>query len=203
MANYTQSTFFAPKDALLPNDPLKLIKGSEIDPEFAALASAIGTKVDGAGDGLFLSGTALSLAPATLAFATPATGDSFVFGDADDSSTPKRATLDTIAATLAGTGLSSSGVALSVDINSQPNVGTIDAPNDLVLLYDASIPGLRSASVAQIVQAASGTVPTSRQIIGWHGAFRRRRPLGRQNAEPGLTRRLPPPLMARLRKCPS
>lgn len=47
MSNYTQTTFFAPKDALLSGNPLKLVVGAAYDVEFAAIATAIATKLDG------------------------------------------------------------------------------------------------------------------------------------------------------------
>lgn len=46
MADYTQLTFFAPKDALITGNPLKKIKGSEFDPEFSAISTAVATKLD-------------------------------------------------------------------------------------------------------------------------------------------------------------
>lgn len=46
MSNYVQTTFFAPKDLLLPGNPAKLIKGADVDPELAAIAVAIATKLD-------------------------------------------------------------------------------------------------------------------------------------------------------------
>lgn len=46
MANYTKSTNFTAKDALSSGDPAKLIKGSEVDPEFDNIATAISTKAD-------------------------------------------------------------------------------------------------------------------------------------------------------------
>lgn len=46
MSNYSQTTIFAPKDALLSGNPAKLIKGADFDPEFAAIAAAIATKLD-------------------------------------------------------------------------------------------------------------------------------------------------------------
>lgn len=46
MADYTQVTFFAPKDELSTGNPSKLIKGSEVDPELAAIAEAIASKYD-------------------------------------------------------------------------------------------------------------------------------------------------------------
>lgn len=46
MSNYTQTTFFAPKDSLLTGNPAKLIRGADVDPELAAIAAAIATKLD-------------------------------------------------------------------------------------------------------------------------------------------------------------
>lgn len=46
MANYSKSTNFATKDSLLTGDPLKVIKGTEIDDEFESLETAISTKAD-------------------------------------------------------------------------------------------------------------------------------------------------------------
>lgn len=46
MANYVKSTDFASKDALTTGDPLKLIKGTEINTEFNAIQTAIATKAD-------------------------------------------------------------------------------------------------------------------------------------------------------------
>ncbi len=46
MSNYTQSTNFATKDALSSGDPLKIVKGTEINTEFVNIAVAIATKAD-------------------------------------------------------------------------------------------------------------------------------------------------------------
>jgi hypothetical protein len=46
MADYSQITYFEPKDFLAPLDPLKLIRGAEVDPEFAAISTAIASKYD-------------------------------------------------------------------------------------------------------------------------------------------------------------
>lgn len=54
MSNYTKSTNFATKDNLPSGDPLKIVKGTEIDTEFNNIATAIATKSD-----IFASGTAL------------------------------------------------------------------------------------------------------------------------------------------------
>jgi hypothetical protein len=46
MSNYTKSTNFATKDALTSGDPLKIVKGTEIDTEFNNIATAVATKAD-------------------------------------------------------------------------------------------------------------------------------------------------------------
>jgi hypothetical protein len=46
VSNYTKSTNFATKDALASGNPLKIVKGTEIDTEFNNIATAISTKAD-------------------------------------------------------------------------------------------------------------------------------------------------------------
>ena len=46
MTNYTKSTNFATKDALSSGNPLKIVKGTEIDTEFNNIQTAIATKAD-------------------------------------------------------------------------------------------------------------------------------------------------------------
>jgi hypothetical protein len=46
MSNYTKATNFTAKDSLSTGDPGKLIKGSEIDAEYSAIATAITSKAD-------------------------------------------------------------------------------------------------------------------------------------------------------------
>ena len=66
MANYTKLTNFASKDSLATGNPLKVIKGTEIDDEFEAIETAIGTKSDSLSP--VITGTA------TIAAATITTG---------------------------------------------------------------------------------------------------------------------------------
>ena len=47
MSDYTKSTNFATKDNLSSGNPLKIVKGTEIDTEFTNIQTAIATKVDG------------------------------------------------------------------------------------------------------------------------------------------------------------
>jgi len=68
MSNYTKSTNFATKDALPSGDPLKIVKGTEIDTEFNNIATAVATKADTA------SPTLTSPTLVTPALGTPSSG---------------------------------------------------------------------------------------------------------------------------------
>jgi len=48
MSNYTKLTDFASKDALPSGNASKIVKGTEIDDEFEAIETAVGTKADSA-----------------------------------------------------------------------------------------------------------------------------------------------------------
>lgn len=61
MANYTKATDFAVKDSLATGNPAKLVKGTEIDTEFNALASAVNSKADKASPALTGTTTAVNL----------------------------------------------------------------------------------------------------------------------------------------------
>ena len=65
MSNYTKSTNFAAKDTLASGNPLKIVKGTEIDTEFNNIATAVATKLDSTSGALTTptlpAGTAQSL----------------------------------------------------------------------------------------------------------------------------------------------
>lgn len=46
MADYTKATDFESKDGLVTGNPLKVVKGVEIDDEFDAIQVSIATKAD-------------------------------------------------------------------------------------------------------------------------------------------------------------
>ena len=46
MSNYTKATNFTSKDTLPSGDPAKIVKGTEFDVEFNAIATAIASKED-------------------------------------------------------------------------------------------------------------------------------------------------------------
>lgn len=46
MTNYVKAVDFAAKDTLVSGDPNKIVKGTEINTEFANIQTAIGSKAD-------------------------------------------------------------------------------------------------------------------------------------------------------------
>jgi hypothetical protein len=72
MSNYSKLTNFASKDSLASGNPLKVIKGTEIDDEFEAIETAVGTKADSASP--TITGTA-TIATANITTANITTVD--------------------------------------------------------------------------------------------------------------------------------
>ena len=75
MSNYTQTTNFATKDALASGNPLKVVKGTEINVEFANIATAVATKADSASP-TFTGATITTstIDSSTIGATTPSTG---------------------------------------------------------------------------------------------------------------------------------
>jgi hypothetical protein len=65
MTDYVKSTSFASKDALASGNPLKIVKGTEIDIEFNNISTAIATKSDSVNTALTGVPTAPTAAPGT------------------------------------------------------------------------------------------------------------------------------------------
>ena len=61
MSNYTKATDFAAKDSLPSGNAAKVVKGTEIDDEFAAIQTAITTKLDTTTFNTFKSGKILQV----------------------------------------------------------------------------------------------------------------------------------------------
>ena len=75
MSNYTQTTNFATKDALASGNPLKIVKGTEINVEFANIATAVATKLDSSAG--TISGSTITTSTinsSTIGATTPSTG---------------------------------------------------------------------------------------------------------------------------------
>lgn len=70
MSNYSQTTFFTPKDTLPANNPAKTIFGAAYDVEFGNISTAIASKADATAVILSIAGTTNQVAATTIAGAT-------------------------------------------------------------------------------------------------------------------------------------
>ena len=75
MSNYTKATNFATKDALSSGNPLKIVKGTEIDTEFNNIQTAIATKLDSNSGAISdATITTSTINSSTVGATTPSTG---------------------------------------------------------------------------------------------------------------------------------
>lgn len=124
MANYVKATNFAAKDALVTTDPAKIVKGTEIDNEYNAIASAISSKADSNSPTLTGTPLAPTAAPgtnttqiATTAFVAASTGTATNIAGGGANRVVFQSALDTTsfaaAPTVAGTYLGWNGSAFA------------------------------------------------------------------------------------------
>lgn len=92
MADYIQVNDYSVKDGLVSGDPAKVIRGSDIDQDFAGIAASIATKADAAGDGIALASNVISVDPsnATELLATEVDPDTDFLLVYDDSASAVR-----------------------------------------------------------------------------------------------------------------
>ena len=150
MSNYTKSTNFATKDALASGNPLKIVKGTEIDTEFNNIATAISSKADSSGATL----TGATLSSPTLT--SPVLG------------TPSSGTLSNCTGLPVSTGVSGLGTnvatALAVNVGSSGavvvNGGALGTPSSGTLTNATGLP-LTTGVTGTLPVANGGTGVTS------------------------------------------
>ena len=167
MSNYTKSTNFTAKDSLPTGDTNKVVRGSEFDTEFNALATAVATKADLAGP--TFTGTA-TFADITATGTIDLTGGS-VTTNIDGG------TIDgvTIGGSTPGAGTFSSLTTTTADINA----GTVDntviggaTPAAGTFTAVAGTTGTFSGAVSGTTGTFSGAVTGSNlNVSNWDTAF--------------------------------
>jgi hypothetical protein len=93
MANYVKSTNFTSKDSLPTGDPLKVVKGTEIDVEFNNIATAVTSKADSANP--TFSGTPFAPTAAAGTNTTQIATTAFVVSERSNEATLTNKTLTT------------------------------------------------------------------------------------------------------------
>jgi len=161
MADYTQTTLFGPKDGLTTGDPLKLIRGTEVDTELGAIATAIATKYDDTDVADQATAEALT---SNTTLITPLRLGNVVTQLAGNG----LALTGGVMRVGLGTGITSDADTVSLDIDGLTDLAAAAATGDFVALYDISGSVLRKVSVTNLV-AGTGFVPNSRDIIAGNG----------------------------------
>lgn len=170
MSNYVQSTNFATKDALPSGDPLKIVKGTEINTEFNNIAVAVATKADlvsptftgtptlptgtvavtqSAGNNTTALATTAFVTTATAGFMEEPTANGFVVRTAANTSVSR--TL------IAGAGVSvtnDSGVSGDPTIS---NTGVLSVNGATGAIVMANIPNVSTATRPTTAANSSGT----------------------------------------------
>jgi len=167
MSNYTKLTAYDTKDALSTGDPLKRIKGTELDDEFDAIATAIATKADTTSP----SFTTPVLGTPTSGTLTNCTGLPIVDGTTGTLSVARGgtgATSLTSGALLKGAGTGAISVASAADIVAQiGSTAVANATNGGVTSVNAKTGAVQSVITQGTSTSASGTVVDFTGIPSW------------------------------------
>ena len=165
MTDYVKSTNFASKDALASGNPLKIVKGLEIDIEFNNIAAAIATKSNGVDTALTGIPTAPTAAPgtntsqiATTAFVTTALQSLYPVG-----SIYINAGVSTNPATLLGFGTWTAFGAGRVMVGLNGSDTLFDALEETG--------GSKDAVVVSHTHTATVTDPGHTHLVGWDADF--------------------------------
>lgn len=116
MSNYTKSTNFATKDTLPTGNASKIVKGTELDTEFNAIASAISSKADT--NSPALTGAPTAPTPSSGSNTTQLATTAYVKGEVDTSAALKADKTTTITGTGALTGGGDLSANRTIDIAS-------------------------------------------------------------------------------------
>jgi hypothetical protein len=158
VANYVKATNFAVKDSLLTGNPSKLVKGTEIDTEFNAIASAIATKPDA--DSPTLTGTPLAPTASTATNNTQIATTAYVVNRiiqdiASKANLASPTFTGTPAAPTAAAGTNTTQLATTAFVHAERSA-TVTLTNKTISVDDNTISGIAASSF--ILSNASGHI---------------------------------------------
>ena len=155
MSNYTKTTNFTAKDTLTSGNPLKVVKGAEIDAEFTAIQTAVNSKSD----------TASPTFTGTATIPTAAITNLTLGGTAVTSTAAELNALDGITASVTELNYTdgvTSAIQTQLDAKAPLNSPVLVTPN----LGTPSAATLTNATGLPIVAGTTGTLSTARGGTG-------------------------------------
>ena len=158
MSNYTKTTDFEVKDGLTTGDPAKAVKGTEIEAEFDAIATAIATKSDSASP--TFTGTPVFPTPFTIgATSMTATAAELNILDGATVTTAELNILDGVTATAAELNILDGVTSTAAELNLLDGVTTIletvDLTSDVTGVLPAVNGGLPVHAYGRVTSAGS------------------------------------------------
>lgn len=171
MTEYVKSTNFASKDALAVGNPLKIVKGTEIDAEFNNIATAVATKADlasptftgtpvaptaAAGTNTTQIATTAFVGAAITAYDTALTVSASQI-EADAVTTAKILDANVTSAKLANSGVTAASYGTSTAV---PTIA-VNAKGQITSASDTTIPLLGVSQTWQEVSRSIGTTYTN------------------------------------------
>jgi hypothetical protein len=165
MTDYVKSTNFASKDSLASGNPLKIVKGTEIDTEFNSIATAIATKAD-LNSPVFITPALGTPSSATL---TNAVGLPIISGTTGTLSVARGGTgvtTFTSGALLKGVGTSAVTTATAADIVGQIGATAVQNATNATTAANGGVTSVNGSTGAVTVSPPTTYAAVGTYIIG-------------------------------------
>lgn len=160
MSNYTKSTNFATKDTLTSGDPLKIVKGTEINTEFDNIQTAVNSKADTASPTLTTPnlGVATATSINKVTITAPATSATLTVADGSTLATSGAFSLTLTASGATNVTLPTTGTLATLAGSEAFTNKTLTNPT--VTNYVESVVAIGNSGTSQTLALTNGTVQT-------------------------------------------
>jgi hypothetical protein len=165
MTNYTKSTNFATKDTLTSGDPLKIVKGTEINTEFDNIQTAVNSKADTASPTFTTPnlGVATATSINKVTITAPATSATLTVADGSTLATSGAFSLTLTASGATNVTLPTTGTLSTIAGSETLTSKTLTTPvltNPTVTNYVESVVAIGNSGTSQTLSLTNGTVQT-------------------------------------------